>query len=235
VHRARPRRSLRLLAPLAAFALVTAACADDDADAPADDQAAPEEELDPDEELDPEDMEELEDLLEGQEEMDLPDPNEHVEDGVFRGVGVMLPTPEGWELDEMSFAQGMVVAFTEDRLQTLAAQAVDTADIEEDLDYDQLVETSRDDLGGEPDADEEIEFAGADRAHLLRFDDLEAQEEGAPENTLLTIIADDGAGQLAMFNYVAPTEDYDEDTEDLLLSQGGFDPDSEPEPPMPVG
>lgn len=228
--RARTARSSRLLAMVAAAALAAACTTDDGAttDPPADDQATPQDELDPDE------LEALEDLLQQQQE-ELPDPEDNVEDGVFRGVGVMMPAPDGWQLDPMSLAQGIVVAITDDAQQTLVAQAVDTADLDQELDYDELVENSRAEFGGDPDADEEISLAGAARAHLLRFDDLPAQQADLPDNTLLTLIADDGAGELAMFNYVAPTEDYDEDTESQLLSQGGFDPDSDPLPPGPVG
>lgn len=229
---ARPRTLTRITTLVAAAALV-AACGTDDTtdevtDPPADEQTAPDEgdvpELDADE---------LEDLLGDQEDLDLPDPNDQVEDGVFRGVGITLPAPDGWQLDPMFLAEGTALALDPEGQQTFAGQAVDTAQLPEgvELDYDLLLEQSREGMGSEPAIDEEVEFNGAERAHLLRFDGLAGQEEGAPDNSLLTVIADDGAGQLAMFNYLAPTDDYDDDAEALLLSQGGFDPDSDPMTP----
>jgi hypothetical protein len=49
------------------------------------------------------------------------------------------------------------------------------------------------------------------------------------------VMADDGEGRIAVFNYAAATDDYDEGNAELLLSAAGFDADSEPSPPAPMG
>jgi hypothetical protein len=223
----RIRRSLAL----AATAALVAACgaADDDPAAQAPDgQEAPGEPGADDPALEGEDP-----FAEG--ELDLEDPNEQVADGAYRGEGIVLPVPEGWRVDEMAFAQGLVLAMPEAGNEQLAGQAVDTADLGEDLDFDELVDANRAQFESEPTEDEEIDLDGAAQAHLLRFDALPPQQDGQPEGSLLLVMADDGEGRIAVFNYAAPTEDYDDGNAELLLSAAGFDPDSEPSPPAPMG
>jgi hypothetical protein len=217
---------IRKTLALAATAALVAACGaadDDDPSAQAQDgQEAPQE--GPDAENDP---------FGDQPELD--DPNEQIADGSYRGEGIVLPVPDGWRLDEMAFAQGLVLAMPEDGSQQFFGQAVDTDDLPEEIDFDELVAANRDQFEVGPTDDEEVELEGAAQAHLLRFDELPAQQEGEPEGTLVLVIADDGDGQIAVFNYAAPSDDFDEDHADLLLSEAGFDPDSDPSPPAPMG
>jgi hypothetical protein len=222
---------IRRTLALAATAALVAACgaADDDPAAQAPDgQEAPGEPGADDPALEGEDP-----FAEG--ELDLEDPNEQVADGAYRGEGIVLPVPEGWRVDEMAFAQGLVLAMPEAGTEQLAGQAVDTADLGEDLDFDELVDANRAQFESEPTEDEEIELDGAAQAHLLRFDALPPQQDGQPEGSLLLVMADDGEGRIAVFNYAAPTEEYDDGNAELLLSAAGFDPDSEPSPPAPMG
>ncbi len=229
---------------LAAAGLLAACGADDD---PQEQDAAPE---DGAEDLeDPEgDIEDLEDGLEDGdlEDMmgDLEDPNEFVSDGVFRGQGVVLPVPEGFELDEMAFAQGAIVAAA-GTSQQLAAEAVDTADLpdEQAFDYDELIEQNLTQIPEEPASDEEVDLDGAAQARALRFDDLSApeqpgmeDEEGqeAPATTAFIVFAEDGNGQLAVFNYLAESDEFDDDLPDELVAVAGFDDESDPEAPAPV-
>jgi hypothetical protein len=221
---------IRRTLALAATAALVAACgaADDDPAATAPDgQEAPAEQGADDPAV------EGEDPAAGAPELE--DPNEQVADGTYRGEGIVLPVPEGWRVDEGAFAQGLVLAMPEAGDEQLAGQAVDTADLGEEIDFGELVEANRGQFGAEPTEDEEVELEGAAQAHLLRFDGLEPQEEGQPEGSLLLVMADDGNGRIAVFNYAASTDDYDEGNAELLLSAAGFDPDSEPTPPAPMG
>lgn len=218
-------RALRLPAALAAAALFVAACGDADPDTdptepPVDGDAAPED-------LDEEDLEGLEDLLGDQG--DLEDPNELVEDGVFRGAGVVLPVPEGWTLDATAWAQGVVAAVNEAGDQQLSAQAIDAESIEafgQSADLEVLLDNVR--QLGEADVDEEVELVGAERAHRLTYLDLPPQQEGLPETSATIVLAEDDRGYIAEFTVSAASEDYDASLEDLLLDEAGFDPDSEP-------
>jgi hypothetical protein len=167
------------------------------------------------------------------QDLDLPDPNDQVADGTYRGEGIVLPVPDGWRLDEFAFAQGLVLAMSEDGTEQLAGQAVDTNELPEPIDFDELVAANRDQFGTDPAEDQQVDLDGAERAHLLRLEDLPAQQEGEPDGTLLLVMAEDGQGRLAVFNYAAPSDDYDDASADLLLASAGFDPDSEPAPPAP--
>jgi hypothetical protein len=165
------------------------------------------------------------------EDLDLEDPNEQVADGEYRGEGIILPVPDGWQLDTFAFAQGLVLAMPDDANEQFAGQAVDTADLPEEISFDDLVEANRDQFETGPSEDEAIELAGAEQAHMMRFDDLPAQQEGEADGTLLLVMADDGDGRIAVFNYAAPSDVYDEARAEELLASAGFDPDSEPSPP----
>jgi hypothetical protein len=213
---------IRRTMALAATAALIAACGTAD-----DDQAAQ-----PDDQLEQPDAEGEDPFG---EQPELTDPNEQVADGSYRGEGIVLPVPDGWRLDEMAFAQGLVLAMPDDGSQQFFGQAVDTDDLPEEIDFDELVAANRDQFEVGPTEDEEVELEGATQAHLLRFDELPAQQEGEPEGTLVLVIADDGDGQIAVFNYAAPSDDFDEDHAELLLDEAGFDPDSDPSPPAPMG
>ena len=227
------------LTSLAAASLLLAACGDDadtaDPDAAADDDAI---------------QDELEDELEGELDGDLEDellgdaedPNEFVTDGVFQGQGILLPVPDGFELDEFAFAQGAVVA-TAGESQQLAAEAIDMGELpdEQQVTYDEVIEQNLAQIPDEPVSDEEVELDGASQARALQFDDLAAgapaagaEGEEPPETTALIVFAEDGAGQLAVFNYLAETAEFDEAVSEQLLAVAGFDPDSDPTPPAPV-
>jgi hypothetical protein len=213
---------IRRTMALAATAALIAACGTAD-----DDQAAQ-----PDDQLEQPDAEGGDPFG---DQPELTDPNEQIADGSYRGEGIVLPVPDGWRLDEMAFAQGLVLAMPDDGSQQFFGQAVDTDDLPEEIDFDELVAANRDQFEVGPTEDEEIDLEGATRAHLLRFDELPAQQEGEPEGTLVLVIADDGDGRIAVFNYAAASDDFDEDSADLLLSAAGFDPDSDPSPPAPMG
>lgn len=166
----------------------------------------------------------------------LNDPNEDVEDGVYRGNGVVLPVPEGWSLDSTAFAQGVVAAVSEDGLQSMTAQAIETGQAEEagtELDLDTLLDGVRGQLQQEAEVDEDIELSGAERAHRLTYLELPPQQEGAPEVSVTVVLAEDGEGLVGEFTFSAAADRYDDDTVDLLLAQAGFDPDTEPAAPAP--
>lgn len=226
-------RFTRTAAMAAAAALALAACGDD-AD---DQQAAPEGE--DAEGLEDLDEDALDDMMGDQDMDDVDDPNEDIEDGVYRGNGVILPVPDGWSLDPMAAQQGTMAAVSEEGTSQLVAQAIDIAQMEEmgqPMDLDTILEQQRssieEELGLEPDVDEEADLEGAERAHRLTYTDVPGQQEDMPDSTATLVLAEDGDGLLAEFSFSAATEDYDEDVEALLLSEAGFDPDSEPAEPM---
>jgi hypothetical protein len=224
------RTSLRRTIALAAVAALTlAGCGDEDDG----DQAAQDEGQAEGEDID---EEELEDLLGGEQDMeDMEDPNEDVEDGVYRGAGVVLPVPDGWQLDPGAFQQGAVLALSEDQGQQLSARAIDSEEAEaagQPMDLETLLDMIREDVGEDADIDEEVELEGAETAHRLTYLDLPSQQEGAPDSSVTIVIAEDGNGLIGEFTFAAEPDDYDEDIADLLVAEAGFDPDSEP-PAMP--
>ena len=226
----------RTLIATALSALVLAACSGTDGTDDAAQQAdqTPDELGELDGDLDLDEMEgelDLDDLL--GEQGELPDPNEHVENGVFRGDGIVLPIPEGFELEPTAYMQGLVAAVTPDGERQVAGQAVDAAALPDPLDLDELAEANQEQLG-EATSDEETEVDGATRARALRFDDVPGQMEGQPDLSLLLILAEDGEGEIAIFNYVAPADEFDGDEAEARLAGVGFDPDSSPPDPEPA-
>lgn len=224
-------RLSRLACLLAATVLVVA-CGDGDAD----DQAA--DDLDGLEDELPED---LDDLLEPElDEVELD------EDGKFRGQGVVVPIPDGWEVDPAGLESGVVIAGPPEGegLPALAA----AAGIErnpflgfEGLGYEPTLEALRGlDPEGEAVVDEPVDLAGAERAHLLVFEALASPEvegqESLPDTDQLVVLAEDSAEQVTIFNYTAETGSYDEEIQELILAEAGLDPDSEPAiPELPEG
>lgn len=229
------RRSYKQgLALTAAAGLLLAGCGDDQAqdatETPASEQPA--DAPTSGEELDEQALEDLTGGTEG-----LEDPNEDIEDGVYRGNGVVLPVPEGWSLNQQAFAQGIVAAVSEDQTQQMTAQVVDTAAMEasgQDMDLDSLIDGVREQIPQEPEVDEDVDLAGADRAHRLTYLDLPAPQEGAPSSSATIVIAEGGDGLVGEFAFSATTDTYDDEVAALLVAEAGFDPDSEPpEPAQP--
>lgn len=220
------------IAPVLVLAamLVLAACGTDtaDTDPPTD---VPDEQLEPDQ-LDDE-AASPDPLAPDSPELDLPDPNDLVTDGVFRGEGLVVPAPDGWTFDDTALVQGIVAATDAAGEQQLAGQVIDTTDMGEEMTLDALLQTNRDQIEDTPSVDEAIEVEGATAAHQLRYDALSAQVEGQPDMGVLLIVADDGEGNLAIFNYVATVDAFDDANADLLVNTAAFDPDSEPSTPAP--
>lgn len=229
-------RPTRLTTAAVAAALLLGACADAGEDEAAPDDTGTEETDGGDdpaaedgEQLDPEELEEL--LAEQQQ--DLEDPNEDVENGVYRGQGIVMPVPDGYSLDPTAFMQGLLAAVTEDGSNQIAAQAVDQDTLPEPIDIAELIESNSAQFG-EPSLNESIEVDGAEEARQVRYDTLPAQQQGQPDLTLLLIAADNGDGRLAIFNYVAPADEYDDEAAQEILSTVGFDPNSDPAAPAPA-
>lgn len=220
---------LRIPAILLAGTLVLAACGNDDNGNGDGDNGEPETQ----DEAAPQDAPELDDLegLDDPQAEDLPDPNEMVSDGVFSGQGMVLPAPDGWQFNEMMFAQGIVSAQDEGASQELAGQVLelDMVPEQEELSLESVVEANRSTFPEEPAVDESIEVADGEGYHM-RYEGLPAQVEGAPEMTVALLVIE-GDGQVGVFNYAAEVDVYDDDVEQLLLDTAGFDPDSDPMPP----
>ena len=157
-------------------------------------------------------------------------------DGVFAGEGVVLPLGEGWEIDPNALQQGVVVAAPtggEEEQLLIAAAAIEQNPLLgfDGVSYEEALELLRG-LGGEtPATDEEIDLAGAARAHLVIHEDLEIEGEEETTNQM-NVIAEDDEGSLLLFNYAAITAAYDAELQDRLVAEGGFDPDSEPTIPV---
>jgi len=218
---------------VAALALLLAACgADDDADSPGDQ---------PDDEQQEPGTDELDDDALGDDQAapddpfaDLPDLQAQVEDGTFRGEGIVLPIPEGWQFEPTAQMQGQVLATEGDEgLQQIFGQAVDVEDLPEPVTYDELLDSNREQFPGEePAVDEPIDLEGADQAHQLRYDGLPPTQEGLPEVSIVLIVADDGDGRLGSFNYAASTDEFEDAIAEEFVNVTGFDPDSDPTPPQ---
>jgi hypothetical protein len=209
----------RGLAASAAVALLLAACGNGD-DEPQDEAAT--------ETSEEGQQEALDDLTADAEDME--DPNEDIEDGVYAGNGVLLPVPDGWQLDPQAFQQGIVAAVSDDQQSQMTAGAVEVGD--EEVDFDELLDSVRQQFGDDVDVDEEVELEGAERAHRLSIAGLPPQQEGMPESDVTFLLAEDGNGLVGEFAFAAPSEAYDDELVDLLLAEAGFDADSEP-PEMP--
>lgn len=164
----------------------------------------------------------------------LADPNDDVEDGVYRGSGVTLPVPDGFSLDQAAFQQGIVAAVNEDGTQQLTARAIDTSQAQGStatpMELDALVDSVRQQIDQEAETDEEVELSGADRAHRLTYLDLPAQQEGVSDTSATIVLAEAGDDLVGEFAYNAETDTYDEAVTARLLDEAGFDPDSEPAP-----
>lgn len=221
-------RHRSLFATTAVVGLLLAGCADGAQDGQAPDEVASDEQSELSDE-------ELEDLLGDTE--DLADPNEDVEDGIYRGSGVVLPVPDGWTVEPTAMQQGVVAAISEDGMQQLTARALDTdaaaASGQEIPAFDELVDGLRQQLPQEPDVDESVDIEGAERAHRITVLDLPPQQEGAQDSSVTILLATTADGLFGEFAFSAPAADYDEATADLLLAEAGFDADSEPLPPPP--
>ena len=224
----------RTTAAAAAAALALAACGEDN-----DDQALPEDGEATDE-LEDLDGDALDDMLGDQE--DLEDPNEDIEDGIYRGIGIVLPVPDGWQIDPQAVQQGAVVALSEDQTQQIVGMAANDEEHWQAItqlpaDVEAILDVIRPEIGDELTVDEEVEIEGAERAHRLTIEDMPPPEgqPGAEEmgNSSQTVIfAEGGDGTMAQFAVAAAADDYDASFADLLLAEAGFDPDSEPPEPM---
>ena len=146
-----------------------------------------------------------------------------------------MPAPEGWTFDQMAFAQGISVASAPDGLEQLAAQVLLPDALPEGMDFDAILDDARGSVDEEPTVDQEVEVTGAERAVELRYLDLPFQQgEIDTEISEVSIIAEREDGALALFNYTADVDDFDDGVAEELLASAGFDPDSEPvELPMP--
>ncbi len=242
--RRRPGRSRRAILAATAGALLLAACADAEEDPQADDPGDPDG-VEETEELEGlEELEELEEELEGLEGLDedptagMEDPNELVADGLLAANGLIVPAPEGWDFDQMAFAQGITVAAAPEGLSQLAAQVLLPDALPDDMGFDALLDDARASVEQEPDVDQEVEVTGAERAVELRYLDLPFQQgEIDTQISEVSIIAEREDGALALFNYTADVDDFDDGIAEQLLASAGFDPDSEPielpTPPAP--
>lgn len=226
----RRRAAARALVGGAALLLLLTACADDP-DAGADDTGEQEaigelEELD-----DTDDPAGSADAAEDPV-ADLEDPNDYVADGVFAANGVVLPAPEGWSFDEFAFASGVALALAPEGEEQIAAEAVDPTTLPEEVTFEQVVAANRDTVEQAPVVDEAVDLPGARRAIQLRYLDLPTSEnapEGQPAATsVVLLVAEREDGILAVFNYAAASEDFDDRIAELLLATAGFDPDSDP-------
>lgn len=168
------------------------------------------------------------------EDIELEDPNEHVSDGEFRGEGVVMPALDDWSFDEFAYAQGLVLASSPDGQQQMAGQAVENEELPEEqrIDLDELIDANITQFPGSPSVDESVDIEGADRAHMLRFDEVAPEDEDQPASTVLIVLASNEDGRVGVFNYAAFSEDFDEDSADALLAGIGFDPNTSPPPPI---
>lgn len=161
----------------------------------------------------------------------LPDPNDQVQDGEYRGRGIVLPVPDGYELDPGLYMQGFVAAVADDGSRQIVGQAVDTDEVPEAPSLQDVIDANNEQFG-EPALEEDVEVDGASQATRLRYDGaVPSQTPDGDDLTLLLVVAENDEGELGIFNYVAPEDDYDEEQARTVLASAGFDPDSAPQQP----
>lgn len=231
----------RTLAAAGAAALLLAACADEEPVDGDDPNVESEDDADDGSDDGSESEDDSGEALAGDalEDLDLDDPNELVANGRFTGNGMVLPTPEGWELDPMAFASGVVLATGPDGMEQIAGEAVDPAELDQSLSFDEVLEANRTSVQQEPEIDEEVELPGAVRAQHLRFLDVPNPqaaegEDDAPGTSVVLLVAEREDGVLGVFNYAASADDFDDAIAEQLLATAGFDPDSDPVMPEPA-
>jgi hypothetical protein len=233
---------IRVLAPALAVVALIAACGDADDPATTDGSATAESEADPEVD-DPTAAPETDDLLTEEPQPEL-DPQQtfdelgiEVGDTQARGVGVVLPLPAGWELDPGPATQGALFSTSgeaepEQLLLGVAGIEDDPFSGFEGASFDEALEVIRGSVPQEPDRDEAVELAGARSAQVLEYEQIPGGEEGGPDSYQAVLLAEDADGTLALFNYVALSGSEDRDFIDRLIDEAGFDPDSEPLPPI---
>jgi hypothetical protein len=157
-----------------------------------------------------------------------------VSDDAVRGLGVVLPLPDGWEFDPLPASQGALFARAGDvdpdqLMLAVAGIESDPASGFEGMGLEDALEVLRDSVPVAPDRDEAVDLDGAVAAHLLEYVDVQmGSEEGGPDSYQLLILGEDPDGVLALFNYVARSGSEDLAVTERLLVEAGFDPDSEP-------
>lgn len=232
---------IRRLAPAIAIVAVIAACGDGDGSATPEGPAT----VEPETEL------ELDDPAAGPEtddpSADLPaevDPQQtfdelgiQVDDDQARGVGVILPLPAGWELDPGPATQGALFSTSgepepEQLLLGVAGIEDDPFSGFEGASFAEALEVIRGSVPQAPDRDDAVELDGAAAAQVLEYEQIPGGEEGGPDSYQAVLLAEDADGTLALFNYVALSGSEDRSFVDRLIGEAGFDPDSEPLPPI---
>lgn len=221
-------RPTHLATVLAGIALVAACTEAEPDEAAVDEPDAVEEEL-------PDDLEGLLDAEPEDVEVD--------DDGNFRGQGVVVPVPDGWQVDPAALDAGLVTATPDMQGLPGLAAAAGIGDNPflgfQGMDFEAALDAVRQlDPQADPTVDESVDIAGAERARLLVFEGLESPvaegQEPLPDTDQMVVLAEDAAQGLAIFNYSAETGAYDDGIEQLLLAEAGFDADSEPTlPEMP--
>lgn len=226
---------IALLAVLAGCASDPDSTDDQTTDAATDDPLGTEE-AGPDE-LDAAALEEARGELEAAEEPSLEDLGVSVTDDAVRGLGLVLPLPDGWEFDPIPASEGALFASAggldpEQLLFAVAGIENDPASGFEGLGLDEAVDVVRDSVPVTPDRDEPVDLEGAVAAQLLEYEqvDIGSQEDGGPSSYQVVLLAEDADGMLALFNYVALSGAEDAGVIEQLLAEAGFDPDSEPLP-----
>lgn len=196
------------------------------------------EEAGPDE-LDAAALEEALGDLEPVEEPSLEDLGVSVSDDAVRGLGVVMPLPEGWEFDPVPASQGALFASAggldpEQLLFAVAGIESDPASGFEGLGLEEALDVVRGSVPMTPDRDEAVDLEGAVAAQLLEYEevDIGSQEDGGPASYQVVLLAEDAEGMLALFNYVALSGAEDVGVTEQLLAEAGFDPGSEPLAPV---
>jgi hypothetical protein len=158
-----------------------------------------------------------------------------VTDDEVRGLGVIMPLPDGWEFDPVPASQGALFASAggadpEQLLFAVAGIESDPASGFEGLGLDDALDVVRGSVPMTPDRDEAVELDGAVAAQLLEYEEVRigSEEEGGPVSYQAVILAEDADGVLALFNYVALSGAEDAGVTEQLLTEAGFDPASEP-------
>lgn len=169
----------------------------------------------------------------------------------FTDLGIVLPVPEGWSINETFLENGVVLAVPDGAAQDPETGSPAEPEPEDrqamvaypdaltrfgltaqDAAFDDLLEQLRSGIQQDAEVDRAVEVEGAQEAHLLTYAGIEQRDEGQqstadPVRTKVTMILAHQGSRYSLFQYLAQEDAYDESIAALLRTGVALAPDSE--------